>query len=307
MPEHLRVERPDGTSDLALESTRVTVGADPSNDVAVSGDEYVSRLHAVLERLPAGWLIRDLGSRNGTYVNGERITAERALHPGDSIVVGHTTMAFVSDDAGARRTQVLETMATPPSTSTGGASMLREGDYWTLVFGKRTSRVRDSKGMRYLHTLLAAPGREVHVLDLVAADEGVASSALPASDAGEVLDSRAKDAYRRRMEDLAEELEEAQRFNDDERAARASEEIDALTDQLAAAVGLGGRDRKAASTAERARLNVTRAVRSALKRIAEVDSQAGRHLDVCVRTGVFCCYQPDPASPITWQTADKPD
>ena len=71
--------------------------------------------------------------------------------------------------------------------------------------------------------------------------------------------------------------------------------------ELARAVGLGGRDRKAASTAERARLNVTRALRSAIRNIAEVVPPLGRHLDAAVRTGVFCCYERPPGSGILWR------
>jgi hypothetical protein len=192
------------------------------------------------------------------------------------------------------------------------ASFVREGDYWTIVFAGRTSRVRDSKGMRYLALLLVAPDRELHVLELTSAVEGVAPGpgarsdlglTLEASDAGAVLDARAKAEYRQRLQDLAEELDEANRFNDPERAARASAEIDALTEQLTAAVGLGGRDRRAASATERARLNVTRAVRAALRRIAEADERAGNHLDVCLRTGVFCSYRPDPAAATRWRTS----
>lgn len=76
--------------------------------------------------------------------------------------------------------------------------------------------------------------------------------------------------------------------------------MDLLTEQLAAAVGLGGRDRGAASSAERARVTVTKAIRAAQQRIAQEDAELGAHLEVSVRTGSFCVYCPDPGSPITW-------
>ena len=299
--EYLEIERPDGAAVFPLEGSRVTLGSHAANDVAFEDDPYLSRMHAVLERYPAGWLIRDLGSRNGTHVNGERVAAERMLRPGDAVLVGHTTIGFRSDTAGARVTQASQAVPKQPREA---ASFVCEGDYWTLVFSERTSRVRDSKGMRYLARLLGAPGRELHVLDLASAVEGSEVSGAKLGDAGEVLDAQAKTQYRQRLGDLAEELEEARAFNDPERAARASEEIDALTDQLASAVGLGGRDRRAASAVERARLNVTRAVRAALRRIAEADEGAGRHLEACLRTGVFCEYRPDPAAPTTWRISE---
>ena len=75
-----------------------------------------------------------------------------------------------------------------------------------------------------------------------------------------------------------------------------------LTGQLAAAVGLGGRDRPAGSAAERARVNITRAIRAALARIRAHSPALAGHLDVTIHTGTFCSYTPDPRAPITWRT-----
>lgn len=70
--------------------------------------------------------------------------------------------------------------------------------------------------------------------------------------------------------------------------------------QLATAVGLGGRDRKAVSTAERARLNVTRAIRTAIDRLAGHSPALAEHLSRSIRTGTFCAYHPDPERPVRW-------
>jgi hypothetical protein len=126
-------------------------------------------------------------------------------------------------------------------------------------------------------------------------------SAIDPDDAGPGLDPEAKAAYRGRLEDLREELEEAESFNDPERAARAREEMEFLARELAGAVGLGGRDRKAASNAERARVAVTKAVRATLKRIGEMDSELGQELVATIRTGTFCSYEPDRRRPVAWQ------
>ncbi len=115
-------------------------------------------------------------------------------------------------------------------------------------------------------------------------------------DAGEVLDDTAKDAYRRRLTELDELIDEAERFNDIERASQLGVERDMLVDQLAQAVGLGGRDRRAVSVSERARVNVTRAIRSAIRRIGELDRDAGHYLDATVVTGAFCVFDPQRSS-----------
>jgi FHA domain len=77
----------------ALDSERLTVGTLESNDVVVDGDG-VSRVHAVFERFGDAWCVRDLDSRNGTFVNGARIIGERALHSGDEIVLGRLRLLF---------------------------------------------------------------------------------------------------------------------------------------------------------------------------------------------------------------------
>lgn len=79
---------------VPLETDRVTVGSDASNAIVVSGDPQVSRLHAALERYPTGWCLKDLASRNGTFVNGERIWGERPLRNGDEIRVGRARLVY---------------------------------------------------------------------------------------------------------------------------------------------------------------------------------------------------------------------
>jgi hypothetical protein len=69
---------------------------------------------------------------------------------------------------------------------------------------------------------------------------------------------------------------------------------------LAAAVGLGGRDRPTGAAFERARVNVTRVIRDAVAHIAEHDADLAHHLRTCVRTGTFCSYQPPPSGGPGW-------
>jgi hypothetical protein len=136
------------------------------------------------------------------------------------------------------------------------------------------------------------------------AEERAAQSDLTVSrmgDAGEMLDAQAKAAYKRRTAELREQLEEARERGQLALVDRLEEEIEALGRELARAVGLGGRDRRAASVAERARINVTHAIKIAIDRIAEHDPALATLLTSSIRTGTFCSYTPDSRLPTSWQ------
>ncbi len=187
----------------------------------------------------------------------------------------------------------------------------RDGDYWSVVFDGHTVRLRDLKGVRYLARLLADPGREFHVLDLVAGERGGSEDTSYSAERGlafstgldgvVVLDGQAKQSYRRRLEEIAEDLAAAQAMRDDARAAQAAAERDFLVRELARAVGLGGRDRRVGSASERARASVTRAIRQAMARIQGYDPTLGEHLERAIRTGTYCAYLPDPRLPVAWK------
>jgi hypothetical protein len=183
------------------------------------------------------------------------------------------------------------TTAAQPAPSIGDTPALtvqRDGDIWTITRGPSLARIKDSRGMRMLARLLERPGEEIHVLGL-ASDDGTSA---PESHAGELLDDRAKKAYRLRLADLRDDLEEAERQGDQPRIERLAREKQALGDELARATGLGGRGRLAGSATERARVNVQRRVKDAIARIAEVDTELGRFFSRAVSTGTFCCFRP---------------
>jgi hypothetical protein len=216
-------------------------------------------------------------------------------------VLAEALRAGGSDDQAVLELQAARTMLERIEVATSATTethvFRREGEYWSVVFEGRTVRVRDLKGMRYLSQLLTHPGREFHVLDLVAAETGQ-QTAL--GDAGAMLDERAKTAYRRRLAEIEDDIEQARAVGDETREAQADAERDLLVRELARAVGLGGRDRRAASASERARSGVTRAIRQGIARIGEHEPQLGEHLNRAVRTGTSCVYVPDADAPAAW-------
>ncbi|MET0413059.1 MAG: AAA family ATPase [Polyangiaceae bacterium] len=189
------------------------------------------------------------------------------------------------------RTQALPTPGPATEAATRAppkvlSTLTREGEGWALSSADgATLRLKHSKGLEYLSYLLEHPGRQVHVLQLAGIEHRT-------GDAGAVLDPRAKAEYARRLEELRDALSEAEGFDDTARVQRIEQEIDAIAEQLAGAVGLGGRDRIAASEVERARINVQRRLKDAIRRIGAADRALGRYLDGTIKTGTYCQYEP---------------
>jgi DNA-binding CsgD family transcriptional regulator len=105
MPSTLEVWRPEGCQRFSLDGEPCTIGSAASSDVVLASDDTVSRLHAILEQVGDSWCLRDLASRNGTTVNGERLITQRPLHDRDEIRLGRTRLVFRADpavDHGAR-------------------------------------------------------------------------------------------------------------------------------------------------------------------------------------------------------------
>jgi len=257
---------------------------------------------------------------------GQAIDRSRALGLLDGALATADTLGMVAVAEGIRTlraTQAGRPMPTEPAAAEAAGPeaarnlFRREGEYWTISYEGPVVRLRDAKGLRHLARLLSHPGQEFHAVDLEAA-EGQPGQAAPVGprdraggdelavrpdlgDAGVLLDATAKAAYRARLGELRAELEEAEGFNDPARATRARQEMEFLVAELARAVGLGGRDRRAASHAERARLNASRAIRAAMANLAEANPALGRHLAATIRTGRYCSYTPDPRLPIAWE------
>ncbi|GAB2808096.1 hypothetical protein GCM10027176_11400 [Actinoallomurus bryophytorum] len=266
-----------------------------ANTITGPVDDYLGRLAAHLGR--PGDAVRHLDAaiaieeRAGALPWLARTLAARARSVGDQ--------AGAAEDL-ARARSIARRLGMDGFTSTLGPPegewrLIRDGDDWLLEAGAETARLRDLRGMHYLRSLLAAPGREIAALDLVAGGAGLH---VPAGDP--VLDDTARRAYRQRLAALEERLESADRAGDAGRAATVEAERAALVAELRRAGGRGGRQRTAPDEAERARVNATRALWAAVRRVESAAPLAGAHLRASLRTGRFPRYQPAPGGPARW-------
>ncbi|HTR55488.1 MAG TPA: AAA family ATPase [Kofleriaceae bacterium] len=164
----------------------------------------------------------------------------------------------------------------------------RVGAGWRIARGAVEVTIKDSRGVQLLARLVERPNEEIHVLALASDD----AASAPESTAGEVLDERARKAYRRRLDELADALADAESRGDARRGAAIERERAALVRELARATGLGGKSRASASTTERARINIQKRLKETIARVAEADGELGGFLDRSLRTGTYCCFRP---------------
>jgi TolB-like protein len=178
------------------------------------------------------------------------------------------------------------------------SAMLRQGAGWMLSYAGQSVLLPDMKGLQDIRVLIRSAGTSIHCFDL-------SGHVKNAGKSDQVLDDKARSGYKAPIRELQEELAEAEDSNDLGRSERAQAELDSLLEALSDALGLGGRSRRLGCMAERARTTVTWRIRYAIKKIETVHAPLGRHLRKAIRTGLFCCYQPE--TPVKWRLADKTD
>jgi len=280
-------------------------------------------------RIPKSWFVPLDGTAHLPFLgNADLVLAAMGRALGDA-----PETEWAGDEARANRSgwprngAAGSSLAAPNGSSdpvevaeTHDGMFRREGEYWTIAFGRETFRLRDARGLRFIAQLLRYPGREFHANELEVrsesgeaglpsrasadfSDEELADAGLHSDgpgDAGEMLDVHAKHAYRRRLQDLRENLEDAKTRGDADRASGIEDEIAFLTRELSRAVGLGGRDRRAASVSQRSRLNVTRAIRRTIEKIRPHSPALAGLLARRIKTGLLCVYRPDDGTPVAW-------
>ena len=205
------------------------------------------------------------------------------LDPAACLATARSALRAVTRTSTSQATSVPEAAG----AGAGPAGFLQRGDVWELEYLGATAVAKHSKGMTDLARLLDQPGRELHCTDLVGA-------ALEQAGTGEVIDATARRRYEERIRELQRDLDEADESNDLVASERAQLELDALVDQLSAAMARSGRSRTGtSSSAERARSTVTQRIRSAIRHIEAVHPQLGAHLRTTIRTGTYCSYRPE--------------
>ncbi len=234
---------------------------------------------------PAGILAAELGDRpRAALLLREAVETARRLGATVWVDQGEAALAALAP-----------TLAAEPGTIT--ASLARTAMLWTVAFDDERVTVPHVKGMADLAVLVSSPGHQVSALDLV----GPRAAASGTSDP--LTDLTALRAYRQRLADLDDELDQAGRDADLAALGRLEEEREALLAELRRTTGLGGAIRTAPNDpAERARKAVSGRIRDAIRRLDDLAPRLAAHLDRSVRTGLRCSYDP-PASepPVRWQ------
>jgi hypothetical protein len=184
-------------------------------------------------------------------------------------------------------------------SGTSSASFKRMGAVWEITFAGRQASIADSKGLRDIASLLAQPGVDVHALELMGSSDR-------SGGAGIVVDRAALDAYRRRLVELDEDAQEAERHNDSGRVERLARERDALLAELKRVTGVSGHPRRFANhPAERARKAVSARIRMAIATIGDVLPQVREHLDRTIVTGNQCRYAGE--GTVSWTVSTEPE
>ena len=175
--------------------------------------------------------------------------------------------------------------------SNGHNSFRRDGAVWALAYCGVQAHVPHAKGLQDIAVLLARPGQPVPASEL--------AGTITRFRGEPALDQQALAAYRARLRDLDDDIDEADAGHDPERAARARAERDALITELTRSVGRGGRPRRLGDDTEKARKTVTIRIQRALRLLDSYHPALASHLREAVRTGTTCSYQP--AQPLTWE------
>ena len=162
-------------------------------------------------------------------------------------------------------TKPIKTKPVKPKTNPLLNVFKKGAELWEISFEGKSIYLPDVKGYHDIAVLMNQPHKEIHCAELMGIQVSVDNNAL-------VLDEKAKSSYKKRVQDLLSEIEEADSMNNSEKANALREEYEKLVDHLSKSLGLNGKSRKIDSPVERARSAVTWRIRSAIKKIEKSTS-----------------------------------
>lgn len=196
----------------------------------------------------------------------------------------------------------------------------KDGDIWTIMFQGNASRLRDMKGMKYIATLLQYPDRNFAATELVNLAEyqprensrqkqkRTRADALKLGlretttlgDPGETADPKTLSQLKARLAEIQKEKEEANELQNWETREELEEEEEKLNQYIRQTFGLGGKSRRSGSHPDKARINVTRAIKRVLDKIRKQDQALAAYLKSTIKTGYQVSYTPDLNNPVSW-------
>ena len=184
----------------------------------------------------------------------------------------------------------------------------RSGEMWEIAYTDgKGFYLPDLKGLHYIAYLLDNPGKDVSALDLEKShpdspddtqatqisaaqldENGLETSST--DDRQPVLDEKAKQEYKDKLESLQDEREQAEQLGDEKRLERINKKTDAIRRELNSALSLYGKDRIFSTESERCRKRVTEAIRTSLVKLRTNHKELGEHLGASIKTGGYCSY-----------------
>jgi hypothetical protein len=196
----------------------------------------------------------------------------------------------------------------------------RDFEQWRITYESRTLPVNHLKGLEYMARIIRNQGKPCHVFEL----DHHADGSKPALDNGaqknvsneglrpdkspysldDKVDKQTVHEVDQAINIFRKKIQEAKSIGDSDAVAKAYRELTRLIDYKKSSTGLSGRSRRFSTPEEKSRKTVTKCIRTAINKIAQLEkmhnwpSDLSRHLSNFIKTGVDCKYTPD--KPTAW-------
>ncbi|MGC9353648.1 MAG: tetratricopeptide repeat protein [Mariniphaga sp.] len=200
----------------------------------------------------------------------------------------HDFWDYISKPIGSKKTQIQPARNLKPANGV----FFKENNLWQMEYAGTSVLLPEVKGFIDIAELLANPEKEVHCAELM--------GNILTGNAEVLIDDKAKKQYQFRIQEIQQELQEAEANNDIAVSLKLQEEYEKLLNHLSSSLGIRNKARSTGDPVEKARSAVTWRIRNAIRKIENSHPELGKHLDVSVKTGTFCCYRPE--KPIEWIT-----